>query len=785
LSNLSDSHLSATLCFPAQDLESLPFLEALATATQGLVLLLKLETGEIEHASPSSREFLGRDVQALRAGGSSLLRSIVHPRGIIPESLDGYLALPLSPGRIDTRRIEFRTRREDGGWRWFKATLTPYDVRPEGDFERLLVLAEDVTDARTTLESVQEEQRQLHELTDLLPQTVFELDLAGDITYANQAILGRFGYTPEDVAAGMDVFQLIVPEERERASRALQKVLDGGRSGREYLGIRKDGSIFPMVVHASPIVRQGTAVGLRGLIVDLTEQKRVEAALRESEQVYRSIFENTGNASVITDEHGLICLANAEWERLSGYLREECEGKMTWQDFIVPEDLERVSGYSRIRCSSAGSAPKDYEFGFLTRSGETRQVVNHVGMIPGTRKCIAFLLDVTDRRQAEAEREHLQDRLRQVEKLEAIGQLAGGIAHDFNNYLSTIQGFSEILSDRLEDPSLRRYTDKIMKSCGRAADLTKQLLAFARKGKLFSMPLDVHQSIEEVVALLQHSIDRRITLRTRLEAPTGVIVGDPTQFQNALMNMALNSRDAMPEGGTLTFATAIRTLDQEYCRRIPYVMEPGRYLQISVTDTGQGMDAETQKRIFEPFFTTKELGKGTGLGMASVYGIVKHHRGAINVYSEVGRGTCIKIYIPLAHPGTEVPEQPEKAELHRGVSRILVVDDEEMVAEMATEMLQGLGYQVDVCRDGQEACEFYQESWREVDLVLLDLIMPRLGGKDTFAALRTINPQARILLSSGFSVEGEAQGILEQGALGFLQKPYQKSELAQKVREAL
>lgn len=770
---------------PLPSLEDLPLLEALAVATQGLVLLLNLESGELEHVGAASRAFLGQDPEALQGGGSALLRSLVHPKEALPESVAQFQALSRGSGKTASHKTEFRIRREDGQWHWFAATLTPFDSDAEGSFSRILILMEDVTADRTTLESVQEEQRQLHELTDLLPQTVFEVDLKGTITYANRALIDRFGYSAEDIAANMGMLQVIVPEERERACEAIQAVLDGGRSGREYWGLRKDGGTFPMVVHASPIIRHGAPVGLRGLIVDLTEQKRVEQALRESEQVYRSIFENTGNASVITDENGRIQLANAEWERLSGYLREECEGRMGWQDFIAPEDLERVRGYSRVRSHSMEAAPKEFEFRFLTRSGEVRQVVNHVGMIPGTQKRIAFLLDVTDRRQAEAEREQLEARLRQVEKLEAVGQLAGGIAHDFNNYLGTIQGFAELLAERLEDPALHRYTERIRTSCGRAADLTRQLLAFARKGNIFSVPLDVHQSIQEVISLLQHSFDRRITLQARLEAPTGVIVGDPTQLQNALMNMALNSRDAMPEGGTLTFATTTRTLDEDYCRRIPYAMEPGHYLQISITDTGLGMDAETQKRIFEPFFTTKEQGKGTGLGMASVYGIVKHHRGAINVYSELGRGTCIKIYIPLATPGTTVEGGSEKTETLRGASRILVIDDEEMVAEMATEMLESLGYQVDVCRDGLEACAFYQESWRKVDLVLLDLIMPRLGGKDTFAALRAINPEARILLSSGFSVEGEAQGILELGAIGFLQKPYQKSELAQKLQEAL
>jgi two-component system, cell cycle sensor histidine kinase and response regulator CckA len=617
------------------------------------------------------------------------------------------------------------------------------------------------------------------ELTELLPQSVFEMDLEGRILFANQAFFSAYQLSDEDREAGLDLQDLHVAGDRERMRGNLSKLLAGGRTGHEYTGVRKDGTTFPLVAHVATIQKDGRPAGFRGILVDLSRQKKAEASLRASEERYRAVFENTGNASVIVEGDWTITLANSEWSSLTGV----AEGD--FRVHVHPDDRDRLEGYHAARLLGDAEVPRSYEFRILDRNGEVRHLINHVGLIPGTDSSFASMTDVTGLKRVEVEREHLQNRLRQSEKLEAIGQLAGGVAHDFNNHLSAILGFAEMLLDREQPADERRYAEKIVTCCRRAADLTRQLLAFARKGNYLSVPVDVNKVIHELVGLLRHSIDRRITLEQVFETPSAFITGDPTQVQNALMNMALNARDAMPEGGRLAFATGVVLLDEDYCRRMPYVLEPGRYVRISVEDTGLGMDAETCKRLFEPFFTTKEVGKGTGLGLASVYGTVKQHGGAINVYSEPGRGSCFKVYLPLL-ASLDDPDEHAKDRIDtRGTSRILLVDDETLVAEMATGMLQGLGYTVDVCADGQEAVEFYRRSWRAIDLVILDMIMPRLGGVDTFRALLSVNPKARIILSSGFSVEGEAQGLLNQGALAFLQKPYHKSELARALEEAL
>ena len=631
--------------------------------------------------------------------------------------------------------------------------------------------------------SLEEREQRYRELTELLPQTVFEMDLKGRLTFANKAFFSTFLYSQEDFRQGLDILGLHVPEERDRMRATLSKLLSGGRTGHEYTGLRKDGTRFPLVAHSSLIFCEGRAVGFRGILVDISRQKKAESSLRASEERYRAVFENTGNASVLVEEDWTISLANSEWCRISGFTPHETG--TSFMSFIVPEDRERLEGYRLARLRGDEDVPRTYEFRVLNRSGETRHVLNHVGQIPGASSIFASMTDLSDFKRVEAEREQLQDRLRQSEKLEAIGQLAGGVAHDFNNHLSAIMGFAEMLQEKVKTPEERRFADKILTSCKRAGDLTRQLLAFARKGKYLSVPVDIHEVIPELVDLLQHSMDRRIIISQRLNARSSHILGDPTQLQNALMNLAINARDAMPDGGRLTLSTRIVALDKDYCQSMPFAMTPGDYLRISLEDTGFGMDSETCKRVFEPFFTTKEVGKGTGLGLASVYGTVKQHRGAIHVYSEPGRGSCFKVYLPLLEHRAEVPEPPQEPAWAGGTSRILLVEDEALVAEMATGMLQGLGYLVDTCGDGLEAVAWFTAHWREIDLVILDMIMPKLGGVDTFLALREVNPATRIILSSGFSVEGEAQRLLELGAQAFLQKPYHKAELAAVLEAAL
>lgn len=381
----------------------------------------------------------------------------------------------------------------------------------------------------------------------------------------------------------------------------------------------------------------------------------------------------------------------------------------------------------------------------------------------------AFARDISQRKE-------LESRLRQSEKLEAIGQLAGGVAHDFNNQLACILGNAELLAHSLANPAERQLVENILVAVTRSADLTAQLLAFSRRGKYRSEPLDLHRLIHEVIELLLRSIDKRITLSTSLNAARAVTVGDPSQLQNALLNLALNARDAMPHGGQLAFKTENVTLG-EAAGPNPSTAVPGEYVRVSVVDTGVGMDGDTQQRLFEPFFTTKELGRGTGLGMAAVYGTVKAHKGWISVQSTRGRGTTIEVHLPVGAHGVPAPPPRRAVPALEGPVRILLVDDEALVREATQRLLEVLGCEVTVCHDGQQALEYYRAFHASVDLVIVDMVMPVKDGRDTVSGMREINPHGKILVASGYSLEGAARGVIEIGIDGFIQKPYTQAQL--------
>ena len=523
-----------------------------------------------------------------------------------------------------------------------------------------------------------------------------------------------------------------------------------------------------------------------GQLAPAVARLRILPAIQFQEEKYRAFFENSGSAMICLKGDGTISLCNKEFSKLSGWSREEVEERMNGLDLLgAMENKLPGAERGRIWLADPAGGPESYEFVFMARDGSRREVVATRSRMPGTRQTLVVLADITESKRMAAEAGNLRERLRLSEKFEAIGHLAGGVAHDFNNQLAAIMGLAEALEETCPGDIQKRFARNILRSCHRSADLTRKLLAFARKGRVLSEPVDLHAIILEVVGLLQHSLDKMITLRTRLEAERSVVMGDPTQLQNAFMNMAINARDAMPEGGTLTFETRVLALDQSYCRSMPYEITEGVYLEVRVVDSGLGMDGETLRHIFEPFFTTKALGKGTGLGLASVYGTVKQHNGHIDVRSTVGLGSCFNVFLPLTDRPVAASEPPPAEEPPRGKGHILFVDDEPVVAEVTREILATLKYQVTVCRDGLEGVAFYERAWRTVDLVLLDMVMPRMGGKEAFLAMRRINPDAKILLVSGFSVEGEAQQLLQAGARGFLQKPYRRVDLAKELSRIL
>jgi signal transduction histidine kinase len=371
-------------------------------------------------------------------------------------------------------------------------------------------------------------------------------------------------------------------------------------------------------------------------------------------------------------------------------------------------------------------------------------------------------------------------KLQQAQKLEAIGRLAGGVAHDFNNILTAIMGNAQLLSLELDnDPECGPLAMQIVQASKQAGDVTRQLLAFARRGRWQEIPVDLHQVIEEVISLLRHTTNRRISIETDLAAESAATLGDPSQLQNALLNLGINACDAMPDGGRLLFQTRI-------------VTDPGRggkahtnepLLEIRVVDTGAGMSEEVLSHLFEPFFTTKDAGKGTGLGLASVYGCIKSHKGFIDVSSELGRGTTFEIRLPLSTARRDEEQARYEPTRVSGSGHVLLVDDEELVRKCAARSLQSMGYRVTECADGQEAVEAFQQDQGGFDLVILDLIMPRVDGREALRRIRQIDPDSRVMISSGYDPEQDEELRELSGSCGVLHKPYQIEELSRKVAE--
>ncbi len=377
-----------------------------------------------------------------------------------------------------------------------------------------------------------------------------------------------------------------------------------------------------------------------------------------------------------------------------------------------------------------------------------------------------------------------QQQILQMQKMEALGTLAGGVAHDFNNLLTAILGFASeirLLTDQADE--VHQAAQVIERAGQRAAVMTRQLLGMARMGKQQSVGVDLHKLVNDVAQLLSRTLDKRIEVELDLAASPPVVQGDPGQLQQVVLNLAVNARDAMPEGGRLLLRTGLRPLGLE---GVPAVagLAPGRYLSLSVEDSGTGIPADIRGRIFEPFFTTKGPGKGTGLGLAVVYGIVRNHGGTIELDSEVGRGTRFEILLPAGANLAAEPQAPCPA-LERAKGRILVVDDEEVVRATAQQLLRIAGYQVEVAGDGQEAVDYFRQHGAELDLVLLDIDMPRLDGLKCLEQLRALRPSMKALMSTGQGLNEAARSLVEAGTVGYLEKPYTQAQLAEAVREAM
>ena len=649
----------------------------------------------------------------------------------------------------------------------------------------ILEIFNDITERKKAEEALSESEERFRTLFENSRDALMTLSPPSwKFTSANPAIAEMFGV--KDInefirCAPWELSPERQPDGRlsvDKAKDMIEIAVSDGYNFFEWKHRRVNGDEFLATVLLSRVEIKGELV-LQATVRDISAQKKAEQELRDSEEKFRTLFntmtEGVALHEVIRDPKGnpvdyRIIDVNPAYEKHTG----------------LP--VGKAKGALGSELYGTGTPPYLTEFASVLQTGRPyfldtyfapiKKIFSISVVSPGKDLIATVFEDVT-------ERKHTEERLRQSEKMEAIGQLAGGIAHDFNNQLMGIMGYAEMLYNRLEDENMRKDAENILRISRRSSELTKQMLAFARKGKYQAVPVNIHKLIEEVIGLLSHSVDKRIEIKRVLKASPATIMGDSTQLQNAFLNLGINARDAMPNGGELTFTTEALELDGSYFGDVKKIIS-NRYLKICVIDNGLGMDRETINHIFEPFFTTKAAGKGTGMGLASVYGTVNSHNGVINVESDLGKGTVFSIFFPLyEEEGSEFDDSNAETPVARKEVNILLVDDEEVVRDMVARMLRSLGHNVVVCNDGLEALEYYKQEWQKVDLVIMDMVMPRMNGRDSFMGMLAINPKINAILISGYSIDGEVQRLLDSGMKGFIQKPFNTKDLDKAIERAL
>ncbi len=485
------------------------------------------------------------------------------------------------------------------------------------------------------------------------------------------------------------------------------------------------------------------------------------------------IFEQSPLGIMHFDQKGVIVDCNKRFVEIMGSSRGKLIG------FNMLTSLQDKKMLSAVEAALSGETGY-YEGDYLSVTGDKltpmraiyNRIISEEGSFLGG---VSIYEDITEKKKLEAQ-------LQQAQKMEAVGTLAGGIAHDFNNILQAISGYTQILlmGKEADNPDYEKL-EAIEKSAQRASDLTKRLLIFSRKTESKLRPIDLNKEIEQVSKMLERTIPKMINIELHLSKDIKIINADPAQIEQIMMNLGVNARDAMPDGGRLIFETENVIFNEDYCK-IHLGSKPGQYVKLSVSDTGQGMDKEILRHIFDPFYTTKVTGKGTGLGLAMVYGIVKSHNGYIMCYSEPNEGTIFKIYFPIIEKEAErAVLKKENVPIKGGNETILLIDDEEPIRAICRDILARFGYTVFMASDGETALEIYSEKKKEINLVILDIIMPGMGGRKCLEELLKINPELRIIIASGYSINGPAKEALKAGAKGFISKPYDMKGMLQTV----
>ena len=732
--------------------------DAIVLVSEGKIVFTN-QAGANLHGARDPAELVGR--QAI---------DFVHPdyREIVKE----FERVILQEGRSITLHEE-KFLRLDGSEVDVEVTGALFTYKGK---QAIQIIARDITERKRMVEALRESEARYRRIVDTAREGIWLIDAEAKTSFVNRRMAEMLGYTVEEML-GRSMFNFMDEEARAEAERNFQRRQQGVEEQHDFRFLRKDGSDFWAIVTTNPIFTEtGEFNGALGMITDITDRKHAEEAIK----FQAHLLDVVGQSVIATDKEGRIVFWNRYAEKLYGWAAAEAVGRPIVG--TIPYEPVSISAGTALEKLFRGERWSG-ELLVQNRQGRGFPVMFTGSPIHDERGEFEGVVGVS---WEIAERKHLEEQLRQSQKMEAVGKLAGGVAHDFNNLLTAITGYSELSLRRLSaDDPLRHNIEEIKKASERAASLTRQLLAFSRKQVLEPRVLNLNGVVTDMDKMLRRLIGEDVELVTALGAGLGSVKADPGQVEQVLMNLVVNARDAMPQGGRLTIETKNVYLDEGYASQ-HVAVQPGPYVVLAVSDTGTGMDAETQEHIFEPFFTTKGQGRGTGLGLSTVYGIVTQSGGHIRVKSEVGHGASFQIFLPrIDEQAGEYTESTDKAELPKGGGTVLLVEDEEVVRRMAREVLEMSRYKVLEAASGGDALLICEQYEGPIHLMITDVVMPQMSGRELAERLGTLRPEMRVLYMSGYTDDAIwRHGASDEGAF-FIPKPFTPDALVRKVRDVL